>query len=77
MNLRTQNKGIIMAINLDLEINEVNTILASLAKQPYESVAAVIGKVRDQGIPQVAAIEAEEKKLAEETTAAQLLQEGK
>jgi hypothetical protein len=66
-----------MAINLDLEINEVNTILASLAKQPYESVAAVIGKVRDQGIPQVAAIEAEEKKLAEETTAAQLLQEGK
>lgn len=66
-----------MAINLDLEINEVNTILASLAKQPFEVVAAVIGKVRDQGIPQVAAIEAEEKKLAEETTAAQLLQEEK
>jgi hypothetical protein len=64
-----------MAINLDLEINEVNTILASLAKQPYEAVAAVIGKVRDQGIPQVAAIEAQEKKLAEETTAAQLLLE--
>lgn len=64
-----------MAINLDLEINEVNTILASLAKQPYESVAAVINKVRDQGIPQVAALEAAEK-LAEETTASQLLQEG-
>ena len=36
-----------MGINLDLDINEVNTILASLAKQPYESVAAVIGKVRE------------------------------
>lgn len=65
-----------MAINLDLDINEVNVILAALAKQPYEAVAVVISKVREQGIPQVAALEAEEKKLAEETTAAQLLQEG-
>ena len=65
-----------MGINLDLDINEVNVILAALAKQPYEAVAVVISKVREQGIPQVAALEAEEKKLAEETTAAQLLQEG-
>ena len=65
-----------MGINLDLDINEVNVILAALAKQPYEAVAVVISKVREQGIPQVAALEAEEKKLAEETTAVQLLQEG-
>ena len=65
-----------MGINLDLDINEVNVILAALAKQPYEAVAVVISTVREQGIPQVAALEAEEKKLAEETTAAQLLQEG-
>ena len=65
-----------MGINLDLDINEVNVILAALAKQPYEAVAVVISKVREQGIPQVAALEAEEKKIAEETTAAQLLQEG-
>ena len=65
-----------MGINLDLDINEVNVILAALAKQPYEAVAVVISKVREQGIPQVATLEAEEKKLAEETTAAQLLQEG-
>ena len=65
-----------MGINLDLDINEVTVILAALAKQPYEAVAVVISKVREQGIPQVAALEAEEKKIAEETTAAQLLQEG-
>ena len=65
-----------MGINLDLDINEVNVILAALAKQPYEAVAVVFSKVREQGIPQVAALEAEEKKIAEETTAAQLLQEG-
>ena len=65
-----------MTIHLTLEIGEVNTILASLAKQPYESVADVIGKVRDQGISQVAALEVADKKLAEEMSDAQLLQEG-
>jgi hypothetical protein len=40
-------------INLDLTVNEVNAILFALAKQPYESVAALIDKIREQALPQV------------------------
>lgn len=40
-------------IKLELTINETNAILFSLAKQPYESVAALIDKIREQSLPQV------------------------
>jgi hypothetical protein len=40
-------------INLDLTVNETNAILFALAKQPYESVAALIDKIREQALPQV------------------------
>ena len=40
-------------IKIDLTVNEVNAILFALAKQPYESVAALIDKIRDQALPQV------------------------
>lgn len=40
-------------INLDLTVNEVNAILFALAKQPYESVATLIDKIREQALPQV------------------------
>jgi hypothetical protein len=40
-------------IKLELTINETNAILFALAKQPYESVAALIDKIRNQSLPQV------------------------
>jgi hypothetical protein len=40
-------------IKIDLTVNEVNAILFALAKQPYESVATLIDKIREQALPQV------------------------
>jgi hypothetical protein len=40
-------------IEIKLTVNEVNAILLALAKQPYETVAQLIEKVRVQAIPQV------------------------
>ena len=40
-------------MKLDLNINEINTIMASLGKMPYESVFAVIEKIREQATSQV------------------------
>jgi len=40
-------------IEIKLTVNEVNAILLALAKQPYETVAQLIEKVRAQAIPQV------------------------
>jgi hypothetical protein len=40
-------------IKIDLTVNETNAILFALAKQPYESVAALIDKIREQALPQV------------------------
>jgi hypothetical protein len=42
-------------IKLDLAINEVNAILLALAKLPYETVAPLIEKIREQSLPQVPA----------------------
>ena len=40
-------------ITLHLSINETNAILFALAKQPYDTVAQLIEKVRNQALPQV------------------------
>ena len=40
-------------MKLDLSIQEVNTIMASLGRMPYESVFAVIEKIREQATAQV------------------------
>ena len=40
-------------IKLDLSINEVNAILLALAKLPFETVAPLIEKIREQSLPQV------------------------
>jgi len=40
-------------IHLSLTINETNAILFALAKQPYDTVAQLIDKIRDQALPQV------------------------
>ena len=43
-------------IKLELEINEVNTILAVLGKHPFEEVVALVSKIKTQGDPQAQAI---------------------
>lgn len=43
------------SLNLNLTVEEVNVILASLSKQPYELVNAVIGNVKGQAVSQLSA----------------------
>ena len=45
-------------IKLELTIEEVNVILRTLAKHPFEEVAQLVGKIRMQGEPQVAEMQA-------------------
>ena len=40
-------------INLELSVNEVNVILRSLGKHPFEEIAALINKIRAQGEAQI------------------------
>jgi hypothetical protein len=40
-------------IKLDLTIEEVNTILRSLGKHPFDEIANLIVKIKQQGEPQV------------------------
>jgi hypothetical protein len=40
-------------IKLELTVEEVNIILASLGKHPFESVFNVIKKIQDQAVPQL------------------------
>lgn len=43
-------------IKLELSIEEVNTILRSLGKHPFDEIASLIVKIKQQGEPQVAEI---------------------
>ena len=45
-------------IKLELTIDETNVILRTLGKHPFEEVVALINKIKEQGEPQVAAIQA-------------------
>jgi hypothetical protein len=40
-------------IKLELTIDEVNAILRSLGKHPFDEIAALISKIKNQGEPQV------------------------
>jgi hypothetical protein len=40
-------------IKLELTVTEVNTVLAGLAKMPYEVSADLIFKIRAQSMPQL------------------------
>lgn len=44
----------IQLINLELSVNEVNVILRSLGKHPFEEIAALIAKIKQQGESQLA-----------------------
>ena len=42
-----------MIIKLELTVDEVNVILRSLGKHPFEEIALLVGKIKAQGEPQV------------------------
>lgn len=44
-------------IKLELSVNEVNAILRSLGKHPFDEIAALIGKIKSQGDAQLTAQE--------------------
>lgn len=44
-------------IKLELTVDECNTILRVLGKHPFEEVVTLIGKIKAQGEPQVAAMQ--------------------
>ena len=52
-------------IKLELTIDEVNMVLRTLGKHPFEEVVALVGKIKTQGDPQVDALVAEQAKQAE------------
>ena len=51
-------------IKLELSIDDCNMILRVLGKHPFEEVVTIINKIKQQGEPQVAAMEAEAAKNA-------------
>jgi hypothetical protein len=57
-----------MAIKLELEVNEVNLVLRSLGKHPFDEIAALIGKIKTQGEAQLAEQKATEPASAEAPT---------
>jgi hypothetical protein len=58
-------------IKLELTIDECNMILRTLGKHPFEEVITVINKIKQQGEPQVQAMEAEAAKNAPAETPAE------
>ena len=44
-----------MALKLELEVNEVNTILRVLGRHPFDEVVSLIAKIKTQGDEQIAA----------------------
>lgn len=54
-------------IKLELHIDEVNAILTCLSQQRFDQVAGLIGKIREQAIPQVPAAEADQSGSTETT----------
>jgi hypothetical protein len=44
-------------IKLNLNVDEVDTVLSALGEQPYIKVSGVITKIRDQAVPQWKAIQ--------------------
>jgi hypothetical protein len=59
-----------MTIKLELEVEEVNMILQTLGKHPFDVVVALIAKVKQQGEAQLI----EQQKAEEEAKAAEAAQ---
>lgn len=46
-------------ITLNLELAELNIVMGALGQMPYAQVAEIVGKIRQQAIPQVQQAETE------------------
>ena len=46
-----------MSINLTLEINEIEAVVAGLRKLPMELIEETVNKIKIQAIPQIQAIQ--------------------
>lgn len=44
-------------VNISLNVNEVNVILRSLSKHPFDEIAALITKIKTQGDAQLAELQ--------------------
>jgi len=53
-------------ITVELTLNEINMILASLGKHPFDEVVALVGKIRSQGEGQIQALQAAAAETSEE-----------
>jgi hypothetical protein len=53
-------------ITLELTLDQANVVMQSLAKQPFEAVADLIGLVREQAMRQIEAAKAPEQAPAAE-----------
>jgi hypothetical protein len=42
-----------MALKLELEVDEVNLVLRSLGKHPFDEIANLINKIKEQGEKQL------------------------
>lgn len=47
-------------LQLELTVNEINVILRSLGKHPFDEIAALISKIKGQGEAQLAEMQAAE-----------------
>ena len=54
--MTTQQQVEQQIIHISLTVAEVNVILRSLGKHPFEEIAALIAKVKQQGDKQIAAL---------------------
>lgn len=64
------SNGETMTLNFELTLDEANLVLASLGKQQFDTVAALIQKIQQQAQPQLPALEAAMKAAAAEKEAA-------
>ena len=46
-------------ITLELNINEINMILATLGKHPFDEVVVLVGKIRSQATAQIQLMQAD------------------
>jgi len=47
-------------LNLELNVGEVNMILASLGKHPFDEVVALVSKIKQQGEAQIQELQAKQ-----------------
>lgn len=55
-------------LKLELTVTEVNVVLRSLGKHPFEEIAALVAKIKAQGESQIAEIQATQEQTPQKET---------